>query len=333
MRQAIEILRRRKWLFIIPFVIVFVVPALLSLLFMRSYEANSLVWLDSDVSVASVLQGQGAAEGGERPIQAESDTLQQLLQSRAFVTRVIGKTPLAAKMDTAKARAKAIAYVRKNVRTEVVGPNSLKITFFGRSPNEGVTIVSATTDEFLGWVRTAVKQQNEQSVAFFSTQSDTYRAELEKARAELQEFKEENPEAEQLDIADKVLAAPDIKASPAVQSEFKRLKSQSDYAQQLYDSSLTDLARTRVLAAAREERYVNGLRTVDKPVEPTSFSMKRLLMFDLLAFMAAVMIGGMAVILAELTDRTLHTEQDVQDVLDLQVLTEVRNKPPTARQA
>jgi len=170
-------------------------------------------------------------------------------------------------------------------------------------------------------------------IAFFSTQSDTYRAELEKARTELQEFKEGNPEAEQLDIADKVLAAPDITASPAVQSEFKRLKSQSDYAQQLYDSSLTDLARTRVLSAAREERYVNGLRTVDKPVEPTSFSMKRLLLFDLLAFMAAVMIGGMAVILAELTDRTLHTEQDVQDVLDLQVLTEVRNKPPSARQA
>lgn len=330
MRQAIEILMRRKRLFTVPLIAVFVIPAIISMLFMRSYEANSLVWLDSDVSVASVLKGEVVDEGATRPIQTEAETLQQLLQSRTFITKVVEGTRLQDKMDTAKGREQTIEFVRKNMRTEVVGANSLRISFFGRSPDEAVTVVDRTTAEFLAWVQGAVKTQNQKSVGFFSAQADSYRKELQKARVALQNFKESHPEAAQLDIADKVLSAPNITASPAVQSEFGRLKSQTDYAQQLYDSSLSDLAKTRVLSAARVERYTNGLHTVDQPVVPTSFSLKRLLLFDLVALMAAIMIGGLAVILAELTDRSVHTERDVEDLLDLQVLSEVRQTSPVS---
>lgn len=327
MRQAMEIISRRRKLLIIPLIVVFAIPALVSFLFMRSYEANSLVWLDSDVSVASVLKGEVVDEANARPIQAEADTLQQLLQSRAFITKVVADTSLQNKMDTAKGRERTIDYIRKNVKTEVVGPNSLKIVFFGRSPNEAVTVVDRTTNEFLTWVRDAVKSQNEKSVGFFSDQANTYRGELEKARVALQRYKERHPEAEQLDIADKVLTVPNIKASPAVQSEFSRLKSQTDYAQQLYDSSLSDLAKTRVISSARLERYTNGLHTVDQPVAPTSYSAKRLLLFDMVALMAALMIGGIAIILAELADSTVHSEHDVEELLDMPVLTEVRQQP------
>jgi len=323
MRQAIEILRRRKRLLIIPLVVVFLLPALYSLAFMRSYEANTLIWIDSDVSVAEVLQAQGAAALSDRPIQSEADTLQQLLESRAFIVKVIEQTSLQVKMNTPKGRENTIAFIRKNVRSEVVGPNSLKITFYGRSPGEAVAVVGVLNDAFLAWVQDTVKEQNEKSVSFFSQQSDTYRAELDKARTALQKYQEQHPETEQLEIADKVLSAPKITASPAVQSEYKRRKSQAEYAQEVYDSSLSDLGKVRVLSAAREERYMNGLRTIDGPVEPTTFSKKRLLLFDFLALMAAVIIGVMAVVIAEITDVTLRSERDVEEVLELPVVTEL----------
>jgi hypothetical protein len=266
-------------------------------------------------------------------MQQEADTLRQLLQSRAFVTSVIKRTPLKSKMGSPRGRARTIAFVRKNMSIEVVGPNALKMSFFGRNPKEAVTIARVTTEEFLAWVQRAAHRQGEESTKFFASRAGDYQKELDRARKQLQRFKEKHPEARQLEIADKVLSAPEITAPPSVQSEFARLKSQEQYAQELYDSSLSDLATTRVVAAAEEERYVNGLRVVDPAVEPVSFSRKRLLLFDLLALMAAVMAGATTVAVAELTDATVRSEQDVEEVLGLRVLTEVRPQPEGVRRA
>jgi uncharacterized protein involved in exopolysaccharide biosynthesis len=329
MRTAIEILLRRRMLFVIPFAVVFAVPLLWSLIFMRSYEASSLIWLDSDVSIVPVLGQQSTASSGDgTPIQNEANTLQQLLQSRTFITSVIASSPLSGQMSTPQGRERTIAYVTKNLRTSVVGPNSLAITFFGRSPDEAVSISSIVTNEFLVWMRRAVHQQNVKAASFFAAQSASYGKELESARSELRAFQEKYPQTQQLAIADKVLTAPTINVSPAVQSEFQRLNSQLQYQQTLYDNALTDLAKTRVLGAAQEERYVNGLRVVDSPLAPTSFSKKRLLMFDLLAFMSALVVGAGAVVLAEITDVTARSHRDVEEAFELEVLAEVPANVP-----
>jgi uncharacterized protein involved in exopolysaccharide biosynthesis len=333
-RQAIDILKRRKWAFIIPFTIVFVVPVLWTLLFMRSYESDALVWLDSDVSIVPVLSQDGAAPAAQgTPIQNEADTLQQLLQSRAFVTKVIAKTPLNDKMDNAKEREATINFVRRNLSSAVVGPNALRISFFGRTPSEAVTVVKATTGTFLEWVRGSVSDQNDKAVAFFETQSNTYQDELNTASTQLRKYKERHPETEQLEQRDKVLNQVKVTASPTVQIEFERLRSQLDYAQKLYDGSLDDLAKTRVLASAQQEKYVNGLRVVDNAIAPTGFSKKRFMLATFMSFMAACLIGALAVMIAELSDRTIRSERDVTESLDLPVLVEIKQREFPARQA
>ncbi len=323
-------------MFIIPFLVVFLLPAVYTALFDRSYEANSLVWIDKDVSIVPIIKNDQSPNMGvpDRPIQEEADTLQQLLQSRSFATEVIDRTPLRSKMGTLKQRARTIRYIQKNLRTEVVGPNALKITFFGKSPEQAVVVATAATDEFLSWVRDAVKAQNNKSVGFFQQQADQYSTQVDQASAELRDFKVKNPSARQLDVlGDKVLTAPDTNISPEVQMEFQRLKSEEEYARELYDDSLTSLAKTRALAAGKEEQYLTGFRVVDKPITPASFSRKRLLLSDLLAFMAAIVVATVAVVVAEVTDRTLHGERDVKETLDLPVLVEIKQPPNVANNA
>lgn len=323
MKRAIEILLRRKRLFIIPFLIVFVLPAIYSFLFMRSYEASAIVWLDSDVNITTVLQSQIAVTTDTYPIQEQADTLSQLLQSRTFVESVIATTSLDAEMTTPRKKEKTVDFVRKRLAAGAVGSNSLKITFYGRSAAEAVEIAGATTNVFLEWVRQSVRDQNDESVRFFSEEAERYRAELDSARTELRTFREENPETQQLDVADKLLTATPTDVAPAIIAEYDRLKSQANYAEELYASALSDLASARILASAAEGRVTGGLRLIDEPVEPASFSAKRLLLIDFLAFMAAVIVGAAAVAIAELTDRTLRTEEDVRDALSLPVLGEV----------
>ena len=56
----------------------------------------------------------------------------------------------------------------------------------------------------------------------------------------------------------------------------------------------------------------------------------------LTAFMSlygGVLIGALAVMIAELTDRTIRSERDVTDSLDLPVLVEIKQREFPARQA
>jgi uncharacterized protein involved in exopolysaccharide biosynthesis len=319
MKRAIEIFKRRKRLVLIPFLIVFVIPVILGLIFMRSYEADSMIWLDSNSSVSSVLQQHGAGTPSETPIQGEANSLKQLLESRAFVGEIISKTPLQSEMSTPSDREKTLKYVRKNLRIDVVGPNSVRVTFRGRTADDRV--------------RLAARQQSEKTTGLFADQSGGYRDQLEKANSELQAFREQHRETQQLDIAERLLTPPKISVSAAVQTEYARLKLAADYAQQLYDQSLSDLGQARVLSALQEDRYTNGFRTMDEPVAPTRFSLKRMLLFDLLAFTAACIVAGIAVAWAEYSDRTLYSERDVVEALDLPVLTEIPRGPDTAKRA
>ena len=326
MRHAIEVLRRRKWAFLIPFLIVFILPVVYVMVFMRTYEANSMVWLNADVNIVPTLNQGAAPTSSDKPIQAQADTLQQLVQSRAFLTKMIASTSLQSKMGTERQRSSTIDFVRRNTQTDVVGPNALRITFYGKTPAQAVDVVDSETTTFLEWVRQAVKDQNDKSIKFFSDRSAQYSGELSKARASVQAFKEQHPEAEQLDIADKVLTAPKITASPAVQATFAGLKEQQTYAETLYKNSLEDLAKVRVLASAQEEQYLTGLKVIDRPIQPTSFSMKRFMLAVFLAFIAAVAVGGSAVVIAEFMDPTLRSSSDVEEVLSLPVLAEIRQR-------
>lgn len=329
MKRAIEALLRRKRLFLIPFLIVFVLPVIYSAIFMRSYEASAVVWLDSDTNITTVLQSDLAVSASEFPIQEQADTLSQLLQSRTFVESVIATTSLSAEMTTAREKEKTIEFVRERLAAGAVGANALNITFYGRSAAEAVEVASATTDVFLQWVRQAVEDENAKSLAFFTDENLYYQTELETARTTLENFRKQyRTETTQLDLAEKELTTTTSDVDPAIKTEYDRLKSQETYAEAMYQSSLTDLANARSLAAAEEGRLITGLRVIDEPVEPASFSLKRLLLVDFLALMSAIIVGVVAVVIAELTDETFRTEADVEDVLSLPVLAEVGDREP-----
>ena len=194
-------------------------------------------------------------------------------------------------------------------------------------------VVQATTRAFLEWARASVADQNEKSVEFFEDRTNTYQAELKDASTALRKYKEAHPETEQLEQRDRLLTQVQVTASPAVQIEFERLRSQLDYAQKLHDGSLDDLAKTRALASAQEVKYLNGLRVVDNPIAPTGFSKKRFMLSAFMSLMAAALIGALAVMIAELTDRTIRSERDVEEALDLPVLVEIKQREFPARQA
>ncbi len=167
----------------------------------------------------------------------------------------------------------------------------------------------------------------------FARQASANREDLESARAALQAFKERHPETQELDIAERMLTPPKISASPAVQSEYLQLKLNAEYAQQLYDSSLKDLGTARVLTGLQQEQRIKGLHTVDAPSRPTTFSLRRMLLWVFMALLAALTVAVGAVFIAESRDQRIHSVADVEELLGLHVLAEVPHGPESARGA
>ncbi|MCL2504003.1 MAG: hypothetical protein FWE94_05310 [Coriobacteriia bacterium] len=325
MKQVLEVLKRRKWLFIIPFCIAFVLPSVFSFIFMREYKANALLWLDDDLSISAVLEGKSPADVIPSTIEGESRRFEQLLKSRTFVIKVIEKTPLKADLSTPKKREKAIKYIQRNLGLYAVGPNALEVAFHGKDGEEAVLFAQVASDVFIEWVREAVQTQNEESTTFFAESTEGYRTELNRIRIELQKFKEDHPETQQLVLAEKTFSTQPITVSPFVQGEFQRLTMEEQSAQELYAGALEDLAKNRAINAAQTKKYMSGLRIVDEPVEPLSFSKTKMVLYWFLSFVAALVLGICVVVIAEFTDRSLHTASDVGQLLDLAVLTEVRD--------
>lgn len=320
LRRGIAIMRRRKWYFIIPVVIVFLAPTLWAFFTMRHYEANSVVWLNSDAGIASVL-GQSSNDQGSTPIQQEADTLTQLLQTRSFLTDVVGGTALQKSMTTASGRAATLAFLRKNIGTDVIGPNSLRITFSGQNPGQAVAVTRSITHKFMDWVRLSAHAEGAQSDSFFTDQVDKYRKKLSQARAKVLAFKVAHPGTDALDISDQVLVPPKVTVSPQVQSQYEKLKSQLEYTQQLYTSSLSDLAKTQALAA-EQQRFAESMSVVDGPILPTTFAKKQIVLTGLLALLAALAIGVTSVVVAETGDRGIRGRREAQRALDEPVMSD-----------
>jgi Mrp family chromosome partitioning ATPase len=310
MKQILGILLRRKRLFLIPFAVVFLVPAVYSFYFMRTYESSALVWLDASLDESV----RASASGNKTAIQTLADTFEQMLESDAFAAAVISRASLDETISVSDS-AEGMGYFRGNVDVEVVGPSAMRITFSGSTPAEALAYVDATTSEFLDWVKGDASREEAAFMAAFAEKSNTYRQDVENARAEVAAYLEEHPDADT------------SSASTEEQQEYARLQSNVVRAQEVqlaYDSSLSALVKAQALTEAERQQYVERLRTVDKPTEPASFSKRKMLLADIIALMVATIVGGTAVAVAEVADRTLRREHDVKEALDWPMLAEVR---------
>lgn len=319
MREALEILKRHKRTFLFPFVVVFCIPTLWAALFGRTYEADSVIWLDSDVSIIPLVR-EGAAPAEGRPIDKEAETLNQLIKSRSFLVHVIESTTLRNQLSGRRSRERAVDLVRDNLGVWATGANSLAIRFNGRSRSQATSVVRSVSTAFMKWAVESSDRRNREAITFFEGQAALYRSELEKSRKALQRFMERTPNAELLVQRDMLLAPVKAGVSPRAQMNYERLSKEHEFRTKLYDNAMDNLAKARTFAAAEHAKYAAGLRVLDPPEPPLSFSKRRLLLTAGLSLLSAALLGLMAVALAEFTDRTLRNERDVREALGLPVL-------------
>ncbi len=321
MHEIIRILRRRKWLLIVPFLISFCLPVFLSFIFLKSYEADALIWLDSDTALTPLVRERDSVD--EKPIQTHAAVMAQLLKSRSFLNEIIKRTDLKKDIKTAADRENVISMLENNLNSWVAGPNSLKLMYSGSDPRQAAQIVEASADLFMKNALENLDEQNDAAIQFFETQLDQYGEQQEANRQALQGFKEKHPQSYLLEQKKILLSPVELTMTPAAQMEYDRIQKEFEYTSEYYDETLKSLARAEIFAKAERERYQAGFSILDPPVVATTFSKKKLLLFDVIAFLATLFIGGGIVAIAEWTDPSLRTAADVDLSLGLPVLASI----------
>jgi|Deesub1362A_J573_1020465.scaffolds.fasta_scaffold00985_13 uncharacterized protein involved in exopolysaccharide biosynthesis len=318
MKEFLEVIFRRKRLFIIPFLVIFLIPSIFSFFFLRTYEASALLWVDSDTALSRLALNQTGG-GGSLPAARYLETLTQLLESRTFIERVVNKTDLKGKVKTARELSK----IKARLKAFSVGPNTIKVVYYGRNPVLAKQIVQATTEEFVDWNLEFIQKENAATISFFESQLELSKKKWEESRKALQKFKEKHPETELLEERKLTLSPIKTGATPQVKLEFDRLQKEYEYTSKMLESAIDDLAQAKVTAEVKLYKQKRLFRIIDPPRVPATFSRKKLLLPIAVSFFLALAFSLGLVTFVEWMDQSIKTEEEASKTLDIPVLASI----------
>lgn len=146
-RSYVEALFRHKYLLILPIVLGLAVGTALAFRAPRKYVANASFWADTRVPEESTM---GTTGGQSWPSSGQAALLQQYLNTRSFMSSVVGTSPLAEEFrasDTLSAD-RLLTTVAGEVAVSTPGPQLVVLTVTTTSPEEAMGVATAVLKQF-----------------------------------------------------------------------------------------------------------------------------------------------------------------------------------------
>ena len=309
-RTYFEVWRRHKLIGTAPVVL----ALLISVLYMQrsgpSYTAAATMWIDSPVPNASTILE--PAVSGPPSATAES-VLQEVLSSQGFLTKVVSQTPEAAEMKglSAAASAKKLGQIAAGISIATPGPQLLSITAKESSPALAVSVAREVASQFSRFVASNLIERYQAAAIYDKDALGNATRALTTAITQLTQYNQQHPGAAR-DSADATEAQ--LTHNVAV------LQSAENSAQQ-------------ALAAAHQQANINlstALNSTQISGVPKVFDLprialkvghkKRLALGAIGGLLAGIVISAAALAFLMARDKSVRTEEDVEDVLSLQVL-------------
>ena len=319
LRRLLETFFRRPVLCLLPLLLL----AGLGVFSVRETEqvfrSRGIVTVTNSTLTANLAEvptnGQGTA--WETAAMTTSRTIGELMNTDAFAARVIDRAGL----SEAVARGTYdIDDVRSWVGTAATGSNLITVEAAAPTAQIAHDVVSAIIASFVGWVTEGDLADSTAAEQFFAARAETYKGELDTARAALAAFVEANPS-----VANRE------EVPPALVPDLERFQADVDLAQQRYLDAVASREDAALAMQQAEIGAMQRLRTLDEPSMPT-IAEQRPTTRDRVMTIALYVIAGLLfsaglVVLATLLDRSIRSADDLRTRLGVEVLAVV----PAAR--
>lgn len=218
------------------------------------YQSATRIWV-SEPPLQEAL-GQTQTYQQITPAQARNDMLFQLIQTDSFIRNILKGTPIEQQLTGDLDHDEpTILKVRAGVRIEVLGANSVLITYTDTSPELAQSVLQNILSEFRNWLLASNLEQSSAEKTYYQDQASSYQQQVDQARKDLDAFTAQHPSIKSDDLAS--------------QAQLQRLQAQFQAAQQTYTAAQSKLQEAEVvnnLSSASADG--STFRTLDAPTRP-----------------------------------------------------------------
>ena len=197
-RYLLEILFRRKRLFLIPVLLTPILGFLVSYLVKDSYMSTTTILLGKDEILNPLVRYDTAVSLTD---ENRLGSFQKIIYSRTLIEDAVRKLGLDKQAKSDLELEALINDVRANIHVFTLAVDSFQIGCSARSPVLARDMVKAISDLFIEKSLAGSRREAMTAVNFIQKQLDHYKEELDRTERELQEFRQKNAETLRLSLS------------------------------------------------------------------------------------------------------------------------------------
>lgn len=184
----LQIVFRRKWLFIIPFVTVFLTATIGSNFVPKVYRATAKLLAEEKQIIQPLVKDMAVAP----TIQERLEIIKEQMTSWCRLEQMIKKLKLAEKIKKKEGLELFIKSLRDRINVELVMKSIIEISFEDTNPKIAQEVVNYITKSFVEENVSSQEEEAEAAINFIRDQLKIYQKKLEDSEADLRAFKEKH---------------------------------------------------------------------------------------------------------------------------------------------
>ncbi len=306
---------KHRWLYLLPIIILMGCGIAYLFLAEPKYMAQGVMYIQKTTFLSQLTSiRDNNLSVYYTPAQMTANEMSNLFQTDAFIRAVIKETPLESEMNKGpKVIDDTLQKVRENLWVNPMGDNQIMVGATYKDPQVSIALVQGALDSYVRWKSNGQRTDSQVALGFFTDLINSYRSDLDKARAAMTKYLEAHPDPLRGD------------RPPVEKMEISSLQSDIDLAQTRYSNALdkeenarlsiaqvaTDTQQTYMVIDAPHMPMKQATSTKDKAVKFGIFTAVGILL-------ALAAISGNA-----LADRTFRVPLDAQTRLNLPVLANI----------
>ncbi len=186
--EYLEILRRRMWFIIIPFILIVAGASIYAIIAPREYKASTLVLVSPQRVPEDFVRATVTSKVEER-----LQSIAQEVMSRTRLEKIITEFRLYEKEGKSLSKEEVVELMRKNIKVELPTKKDEKgfftISFISRDPNTATSVANRLSSLFIEENLKIREQQASGTTEFLTTELTQSKAKLDQMEAAVAQYK------------------------------------------------------------------------------------------------------------------------------------------------
>lgn len=309
--RLLETFFRHKLLLLLPPIILPLIVGPITILRTPTYyEVNTGIWVDRP----TYLTYSDDSNRYLTPAQNQSQRMNEVLRTRAFVSEVARATSMAPLVGTPKGDEQIQQIIGRGLSIQPNGNNLLVVRFRADTAQLAFDVINAVVDTYKTMMLNDRLAQAEVATAFYGDRLKTAQEQLAKSNDAIRRYVAGNPRLSGSAPASDISAAMAPLTAAATDSRFEELRRRQRLDQDDVERARTSLDKVAVDAAAARQGQDLDFRIVDAPSKPTAPSReqyRKMLIFPVAALALGLGLSATLLVLLAASDRSVRSQADL----------------------